>query len=78
MDWLAILNDIHSNLEANGFRELSQEISEAQLEGGSGGEIFSIVLDRLIQIKEQHPDVYAVIREETDWMIAYARTINYL
>lgn len=78
MYWLTILNDIHHNLEVNGFYELSQEISAAQLEGATGGEIFSIILSKLIQIKKQQPEVYAIIREETDWMIAYARKIDYL
>ena len=78
MNWHTILEDIHHTLKAHGFHELSQELFDAQLEGGTGGEIFSIVLDKLIQIKKQRPDIYLLIREEIDWMIAYARKINYL
>jgi hypothetical protein len=45
--------------------------------GGTSGEMFTLVLEKLISIKEHQREVYAVIREETDWMIAYSKVIGY-
>lgn len=40
--------------------------------------MFSILVAKLISIKEERPEVYKLIREETEWMIAYAKKIKYL
>ena len=78
MNWLEVLKDIHRNLETNGFSNISKEIENEQLKGGTGSEIFTLVSTKLISIKKDHPEIYAVIKEETDWMIAYGKTMNYL
>ena len=72
------MKTIYQNLDANGFNHLSKEILEEQLTGGTGGEIFTLVMSKLISIKDHQPEVYALIKDETDWMIAYAKTIGYL
>ena len=77
MNWVDIVKDIHRNLDANGLHEISYEIGEEHKKGGTPGEMFTLVVAKLIAIKEHQPDVYAVIREETEWMIAYAKVIGY-
>lgn len=77
MSWISILDAIHQILTANGFNDISAEIRKAHLTGGTPGEMFTLVLAELISIKEHQPEVYALIREETDWMIAYAKKIGY-
>ena len=77
MDWRIILKTIHEILTANGFNDVSAEIHDAHLEGGTPGEMFSLVVGTLMSTKANRPEVYALIREETDWMIAYARVIGY-
>ena len=78
MNWITTLEDIYQRLEGKGFTHVSKEIKEEELKGGTGGEIFTLVLSKLMSIKDDQPEVYAVIQDETDWMIAYARTIGYL
>jgi hypothetical protein len=77
MDWLSIVKAIHERLRTNGFNDISAQIHHAQLSGGTGGEMFTLVLEKLISIKKHQPEVYALIREETEWMIAYAKVIGY-
>lgn len=77
MDWRIILQEIHEILTAPGLNDVSAEIHDAQLQGGTLGEIFSLVVGILMSIKTDRPEVYALIREETDWMIAYAKKIGY-
>lgn len=78
MNWHATLNSIYVKLKTYGFAETSDELFQAQLSGGTGGEIFSAVVDKLIHYKKNNPDVYAVIKDETEAMIAFGRSINYL
>ena len=78
MDWVTIIKSIYQRLETNGFRDTSKEIQHEQLKGGTPGEMFTLVVSKLIDIKDQQPEIYAVIKEETDWMILYAKKINYL
>jgi hypothetical protein len=75
MSWIEILEAINEKLGTHGFMHISKEIEDEQLKGGTGGEIFSLVLSKLISIKKHQPEVYAVIQLETEWMIAYAKTI---
>ena len=78
MNWHATLADIYQKLNTNGFPHISKELHEEQMQGGTGGETFDLVLSKLLSIKKGQPEVYAVIQLETEWMIAYAKTINYL
>lgn len=78
MNWIDITQSIYERLDATGFHDVSKEILDEQLHGGTGGEAFTYVVYKLIEIKEQKPEAYAVIKEETEWMIAYAKKINYL
>ena len=77
-DWISKLTEIHSILERKGFADVSEEILKEQVAGATGGEIFLLVVDKLISIKDERPEVYALIREETEWMIKYGKTMGYL
>ena len=78
MDWVTNIRSIYDILEKNGFHDIAFEIGQEHASGGTAGEMFSIVVTKLISIKNERPEVYKLIREETEWMIAYAKKINYL
>lgn len=78
MNWVDTLKTIYQKLDTKGFNHISKEIQDEQLAGGTSGEIFTLVLFKLTSIKDHQPEVYAVIKDETDWMIAYGRTIGYI
>lgn len=78
MNWHNTLKEIYQKLEVSGFNAIKVDIHEGQLSGGTGGEIFSIVLTKLIDIKRHHPDAFCVIENEVEEFIRYAKSINYL
>jgi hypothetical protein len=78
MNWVDVIKDIYRTLDANGLHDVSFEIGEEHVKGGTPGEMFTFLVVKLKSIKEDRPEVYALIKEETEWMIAYARKINYL
>jgi hypothetical protein len=78
MYWVDIIKDIYRTLDAHGLHDMSYEIGEEHVKGGTPGEMFTLVVAKLISIKENQPEVYALIKEETEWMIAYAKKIHYL
>lgn len=78
MDWVTNIRSIHEILKTKGFSDVSDELAYEQLKGGTGGEIFILAVSKLISIKEQRPEVYALIKEEAEWIILYARKIHYL
>jgi hypothetical protein len=78
MNWHNTLRSIYSKLDANGFHEISRDIYQGQLSGGTGGEIFDIVITKLISIKNNEPNVYEIIKTETDSLIDYGKSIGYL
>jgi len=53
MDWRIELNKIYTVLEENNLKQLLQELQEAQLIGGTGGEIFMIMSSKLIEINKK-------------------------
>lgn len=78
MNWVETVKTIYQKLDANGFNHISKEIQDEQLKGGTGGEMFTLVVAKLISIKDDQPEVYALIEDETERMIKYARSINYI
>ena len=78
MDWRIELNKIYTVLEENNLKQLLQELQEAQLIGGTGGEIFMIMSNKLIEIKKTNPKTYSLIKTETDKIINYGIEIKYL
>jgi len=78
MDWRIELNKIYTVLEENNLKQLLQELQEAQLIGGTGGEIFMIMSSKLIEIKKTNPTTYSLIKTEADKIINYGIEIKYL
>jgi hypothetical protein len=78
MDWHQMLKKIYIKLERAGFPQIAGEIHDAQLSGGTAGEIFDIVLTTLRQLKSENPKAYQVIEGEADELFAFARSIGYL
>jgi hypothetical protein len=78
MYWVNIIKDIYRKLDANGLLDISYEIGEEHIKGGTPGEMFTLLVEKLISIKDHQPELYAVIEDGTEWMIAYTKTIGYL
>ena len=78
MNWHEALEEIYAKLESHGYEEMSVRIRTRELEGGTGGEIFDIVLSELLSIKETRHEVYDLIKPEVDSFIDFAKTIGYL
>ena len=78
MDWVTNIKSIYHILDKNGLQHVSFEIGEDHVKGGTPGEMLILLVSKLMDIKENRPEVYALIKEETEWMIAYARKIDYI
>ena len=78
LDWVTNIKSIYHILDTNGLHHVAFEIGEEHVKGGTPGEMFTILVHKLIEIKRERPEVYALIREETEWMLAYARKIDYI
>ena len=78
LDWVKNITSIYEILKKNGLHHVAFEIGEEHVKGGTPGEMFTLLVHKLIEIKRERPEVYALIKEETEWMIAYARKINYI
>ena len=78
MDWATNITSIYEILKKNGLQHVAFEIGEEHVKGGTPGEMFILLVSKLMDIKECRPEVYALIKEETEWMIAYARKIDYI
>jgi hypothetical protein len=78
MNWIEILNKIYKKLEEKELTDIKSEIFEAQLSGGTGGEIFLLVTSTLIKIKNEKPHVYSLIKDEADSIINYGKEIGYI
>lgn len=78
MNWIQELNNMYKKLEINGHQETKEEIYDAQLSGGTGGEIFLLVTNKLKELRDSKPDIYRLIKEEADQILHYGVLIGYL
>ena len=78
MNWVEVITLIYETLRAKGYRDIVYEIGEEHVKGGTPGEMFILIVTKLMSIKNTRPDVYALIKEETEWMIKYAQILNYI
>lgn len=60
------MNRLNFSLKENGFESIKEEIFEASLAGGTGGEILCMIDKKLLEIKETKPEVYNLIKNEAD------------
>jgi hypothetical protein len=78
MDWRIELEKIYDILDENNYKNLHQELLEAQLIGGTGGEVFMIMSTKLFEIKKSKPKIYELIKNEVDKIINYGIEIKYI
>ncbi len=78
MNWHNKLDKIYNKLEEEGYSSIKREIHEGQISGGTAGEIFSIVLDKLMNLEHTHHKAYEKIKDEIEEFIIYAKSIDYL
>jgi len=78
MNWHLTLKTVYKKLEDNGYAAMADELHEEQLKGGTGGEIFGLVLTKLLSFKETSPEVYSLIEGEVNEFIDFAKRIGYL
>jgi len=78
MNWHNHLQNIYNILDAKGYVEIKEELLEAQKIGGTGGEIFLIISDKLQDIKVKQPSVYKEIDADVESILNYGRSIGYL
>ena len=69
MDWVTNIKSIYHILDKNGLQHVSFEIGEEHVKGGTPGEMFLLLVVKLMDIKENRPEVCALIKEEREWMI---------
>lgn len=77
-NWIVDLEKIYSILEYNNNHNIKDNLFETQLFGGTGGEIFLLVIDWLRKLELEEPKVYAMINVESNRIIEYGYTIGYL
>ncbi len=77
MNWIDELNKIYWILEEKNLLKIKENIQDAQLSGGTGGEILMLVCDALIKIRREQPDIYVYIEKEADKLIVYEKEIGY-
>jgi hypothetical protein len=62
-------------LDKNAFQDHSFENGEELVKGGTPGAMFLLLVNKLMGIKKIRPEAYALIEQETEWMIALVRKI---
>lgn len=70
-NWIDDLNEIYDILEANDYLEIKEQLFNAQLSGGTGWEIFLLICDELMMIREKQSVTYYSIREQAERIIEY-------
>ena len=74
-----IIVDVMCNtLEKKGCGELVSYLKECESIGSTGGEIFDLLLDRLMNIKLNKPSVFKYIENEAEQIFNYAREQGHL
>lgn len=77
-NWLDDLNNIYRKLDDYNEITIKNEIFEAQLSGGSGWEIFLLVTEKLINIKENNINIYEGLENEITNILNYGYENGFL
>ncbi|WP_143307609.1 hypothetical protein [Chitinophaga vietnamensis] len=72
MSWMDDLYAIYQKLDATGCAEVKRNIIKAQMDGCSRGEIYVLILQQLMQIKQEKAPVYELIKGEVENIIHYS------
>ena len=67
---------IKTLLQEAGCAEVSNDILEQQLAGGTGGEVLMAVCAMLLTLKGRNTSVYLVIEKDAEELIAYCRSLG--
>jgi hypothetical protein len=78
MNWHLTLKTVYRKLEENGYGAIADHLHQEQLKGGTGGEIFGIVLTELLSIRDTRPEIHKLIETEVNSFIQFAKSIGYL
>lgn len=69
--WHEELKNIYNILEQNKLLFIKERLWNAQLSGGTGWEIFLLIAAELKQIKEDYPEIYELIKIESNNILSY-------
>ena len=78
MNFLENVEIIKTRFEIEGFKEISKEIEDLQIAGGTPGEVFVSIAYYLSNVKNNKTILYSIAKSEIDEIIEYAKSINYL
>lgn len=76
MNFLDAIEKIKLVLFEYGREDLSIKVLDAQLIGGTGGEVLISVCSQLLEIKKREPDVYSLIESNAEELIKYANSLG--
>lgn len=71
-----MIEEIKVVLFNHGYENISAEILDAQLVGGTGGEVLISVCSKLIQIKKNEPEIFKIIEFPANGLIEYAHSLG--
>ena len=73
-----ILKKITAILKTENFSEEANYLIESESIGSTGGEIFDILLGRLIELKKNNSIAYKKIKDQANYIFEYAKEIGRL
>lgn len=76
MDFFNKIELIKDILNRNGYKDVAAIILDAQLSGGTGGEVLIMVCSKLLTIKQRNKEIYSLIKSDAEELIAYAKSIG--
>lgn len=78
MDWVEVIKSVYKTLKEKGHHDIAFEIGQEHTKGGSPDEMFIYLVAKLRSIKRERPDIYLLIKEETEWMITCAKIHKFI
>ena len=61
-----------------GFQEDAIYLTDSEMTGSTGGEIFDILISRILEIQQEKPLIYEIIKNESEQILKYAKQIGHL
>lgn len=77
MNLLNDIEDIKKKLNEAGYDNLSNDILNAQISGGTPGEVLILVCSEILEIKKKNYKAYLTAQIEMDKLVDYAKSLNY-
>lgn len=76
MNYLETIQQIRTTLSVNGYENISNDVLEQQLSGGTGGEVLIMVCSFLLGLKERNSNAYEKIEGLVLPLIRYANSLG--